>query len=52
MGKVLKPFAYVPVKEMGPNYLRNRFAKIRAEQKAAREAEAQQKVTPIKRAAK
>ena len=51
MGKVIKPFVYVPVKSQGPHYLERRFRAIREQQKQETEAKAV-KVTPIKRASK
>ena len=65
MGKVLKPFVYVPVKSQGPHYLERKFAKMAADKRAAEKAEAarieaeriaqeesMRQVTPIRKQAK
>lgn len=49
MSRILsKSFKYTPVSEQGPDYLRRKFARLIAEQKANAK-EAQAKVAPIKK---
>ena len=44
-----KNFRYVRAEQQGPDYLRNKFKRIRAEQKE-KEAKTQQNVRPLKQA--